>query len=79
MSHAREPHAGPHGCIYTIRVGGHFGPRLRQALAPLEALDAPGGVTVLTGPLPDQAALFGVLRRIETSGVTLLSIVRDEA
>jgi hypothetical protein len=36
----------------------------------------PGGETVLTGPIMDQAALHGVLNRIRDLGVPLLSVKR---
>lgn len=37
------------------------------------------GDTLLTGPVADQAALHGLIRRIRDLGVTLLSINRLEA
>jgi hypothetical protein len=36
----------------------------------------PGGETVLTGPVTDQAALHGILNRIRDLGVPLLSVKR---
>jgi len=36
----------------------------------------PGGDTVLTGPIMDQAALHGVLDRIRDLGVPLLAVKR---
>jgi len=35
--------------------------------------------TVICGELPDQAALFGVLDRIESLGLELLAVCRTEA
>jgi hypothetical protein len=67
-----EPYAAP---IYEIRVRGHFGPRWGDAFSPLRLTHAADGVTVLRGTLPDQAALFGVLRCLERSGVVLLSLM----
>jgi len=48
----------------------------------LEMVREPGGETVLTGPVLDQAALHGILSRIRDLGVPLLSVRRlpeDEA
>jgi hypothetical protein len=37
---------------------------------------ASGGDTVLTGPLPDRAALHGVIAEIEALGLELLEVRR---
>jgi len=37
---------------------------------------ARGGETILTGTLPDQAALYGVLEEIEALGLELLEVRR---
>ena len=52
---------------YRIRVRGRLGETMRFAFPALQAR-ASGGDTVLTGPLPDRAALHGVLgpRRDDT-------------
>jgi hypothetical protein len=60
--------------VYEIRVRGHFGPRWGEAFSPLRLTAAEDGVTVLRGAVPDQAALHGVLRCLERSGVVLLSL-----
>lgn len=62
---------------YQIRIGGVLSDRLLRAFPGLE-VQTRGGQTVLTGALPDQAALYGVLDRIEAFGLTLLE-VRSEA
>lgn len=75
---ARMPDSGP---VYEIRVRGHFGPRWREAFSPLAATCAEGGITVLRGRICDQAALHGVLRALERTGIVLLSLmcVEDQA
>jgi hypothetical protein len=58
---------------YEIRVRGHLGATLRTAFPALRARLA-GRDTVLTGALPDQGALFGVLGEIEALGLELLEV-----
>ena len=60
---------------YRIRVRGHLGQTIRCAFPALQAR-ASGGDTVLTGPLPDRAALHGVLAEIEALGLELLEVRR---
>ena len=60
---------------YRIRVRGHLGQTIRCAVPALHAR-ASGGDTVLTGPLPDRAALHGVLAEIEALGLELLEVSR---
>ncbi len=37
-----------------------------------------GGETLLTGPVEDQAALHGLLRKVRDLGMPLLSVIRLE-
>ncbi|MFE9600326.1 hypothetical protein [Streptomyces hokutonensis] len=60
---------------YQIRVGGHLGPTLLTAFPAFEP-EQQGTETVLTGPLPDTAALFGVLAQVEALGLDLLEVRR---
>ena len=60
---------------YRIRVRGHLGRTMRSAFPALQAR-ASGGDTMLTGPLPDRAALHGVLAEIEALGLELLEVRR---
>jgi hypothetical protein len=60
---------------YEIRVRGRLGEMMRAAFPALQA-QSRGRDTVLTGPLPDQAALFGVLDQIEALGLELLDLSR---
>jgi len=60
---------------YQIRVRGGLGRTMRAAFPALQA-EAQGEDTLLTGGLPDQAALHGVLARIEALGLELLEVRR---
>ena len=69
--------ASARSVCYEIRVRGLLGEMLLGAFPGLRA-QADGTETVLTGPLPDQAALHGVLARIEALGLELLEVRRLE-
>jgi epsilon-lactone hydrolase len=58
---------------YQIRVNGHLGPILLEAF-PALVPQHDGADTVLTGLLPDAAALFGVIAEIEVLGLDLLEV-----
>jgi hypothetical protein len=60
---------------YEIRVRGRLGGMLLDAFPDLRA-QADGTETVLTGPLADQAALYGVLAQFEALGLELLELRR---
>jgi hypothetical protein len=63
---------------YQILVRGRLGRTMRAAFPALRAA-AQGEDTLLTGGLPDQAALHGVLARIEALGLELLEVRRLES
>jgi hypothetical protein len=58
---------------YEIRVRGPIGPTLMQAFPTLAAASR-GQDTLLTGSLPDQSALYGVIHQLEALGLELLGI-----
>jgi hypothetical protein len=60
---------------HEIRVRGRLGRTMRAAFPGLHA-ETHGEETLLTGALPDQAALFGVLARIEAVALELLEVRR---
>jgi hypothetical protein len=68
-------HAGRPAYRYRICVRGRLGETIRSAFPALQA-QASGGDTVLTGPLPDRAALYGVLAQLEALGLELLEVRR---
>ena len=64
--------------VYHIRIKGHLGTQWADwfggATIKLEA----NGETLLTCPVVDQAALYGVLRRVFDLGMPLISVNRIE-
>jgi hypothetical protein len=63
---------------YRITVRGQLSDALIAAFDGLSATPSAAG-TVLRGPIADQAALFGVLERIESLGLELIAVCRTEA
>jgi hypothetical protein len=61
--------------IYRIAVEGRIGDRLADAFTPLCVHTVPGH-TVLEGPVEDQAALHGLLDRIQSLGLELVEVRR---
>ena len=59
--------------LYQFRVNGHLGPTLLTAF-PALAPQQQGTETVLTGLLPDSAALYGILAEFEALGLDLLEV-----
>jgi len=59
--------------LYRIRVRGVLGETLLAAFPSLEA-ETLSGETVLSGTLPEQPALHGVLTEIEALGLELLEV-----
>lgn len=62
--------------IYQIRIEGHLGEHWADVFDGLDMTLTDEGDTLLHGPVVDQAALHGLLRRIRDSGMTLVSIIR---
>ena len=60
---------------YEIRVRGPIGPTMMEAFPTLAATRS-GQDTLLTGSLPDQSALYGVIHQLEALGLHLLEIRR---
>lgn len=60
--------------VYQIRVKGHLDQQRLSTYADLSLQHQPNGQTVLTGPIRDQAALYGLINRLRDMGVPLLSV-----
>jgi hypothetical protein len=63
---------------YRIRVQGHLDHSWQHRFEGFQIDHEGTGTTLLSGPLPDQAALHGVLLLIMRLGLTLLSLETSE-
>lgn len=61
---------------YEIRIKGHLNQRWAERLDGLTLALEDEGITNLSGPLADQAALHGVLNRIRDLGLPIISVQR---
>lgn len=59
---------------YTIRVKGHLDPCWQARFENLVITHEGDGTTLLSGPIRDQAALYGILIKMRDLGLTLLSL-----
>ena len=59
--------------IYQIRIKGHLGQEWAGWFGGL-AITVEDGDTLLTGPVVDQAALHGLLRKVRDLGMQLISV-----
>ena len=62
--------------VYQIRIKGHLGREWADWFEGLTIRLTDNGDTLLTGPVVDQAALYGLLRKVRDVGIPLLSVVR---
>src|SRR6476469_8175324 len=61
---------------YEIRLKGHLDNRWADQFENMIFTHASDGTTILTGPVVDQTALYGLLRRVRDLGLPLLSVVQ---
>ena len=64
------------GGEYEITVLGNLDPKWSDWFDGFEIKPGPGGECRLIGPIPDQAALYGILAKISDLGLPLLSVQR---
>jgi len=69
-----RPMPDTHPTIYEIRVEGHLDRAWSDWFEGLTVTPERGGTTLLSGPVADQAALHGLLRRIRDLGAPLISV-----
>ena len=75
MSNKRNPKTDPgQPIVYQIRLRGHLSDQWTNWFEGLTITLEEDGDTLLTGPVVDQAALFGLLRKVRDLGIPLVSI-----
>jgi hypothetical protein len=62
--------------VYQIRVEGHLGQQWMDWFDGLTITLEQDGDTLLTGPVTDQAALYGLLKKVRDLGLPLVSVNR---
>ena len=75
MSNELDPRAAPgQPMVYQIRIKGHLGSQWTDWFEGLTIKLEEDGDTLLTGPVVDQAALHGLLRKVRDLGLPLVSV-----
>ena len=73
--HSPERDAGE-PMVYQIRLKGHLGGQWTDWFEGLTLTLEDNSETLLTGPVVDQAALFGLLRKVRDLGMPLIAVNR---
>jgi hypothetical protein len=60
--------------IYQIRIEGQLGPQWTDWFEGLTITLEDDGDTLLTGPVVDQAALYGLLKKVRDLGLPLVAV-----
>ena len=62
--------------VYQLRIKGHLGPKWADWFGGMTITLEDNGETLLTGPVVDQAALHGLLRKVRDLGMPLIFATR---
>ncbi len=63
----------------TIRVRARLEAHWARWFEPLALRETATGETILSGELPDQAALYGLLARLRDLGLTLIAVETENS
>ena len=64
--------------VYRIRIKGHLDASWSDWLEKLNITPQAGGESLLCGLVTDQAALYGLLKKLRDMGLGLISVIRVE-
>ena len=64
--------------VYQIRVRGHLTNAWAEWFDGLSIENLPNGESLLSGPVADQAALYGLLTKVRDLNLTLLAVALIE-
>ena len=62
--------------LYEIRLKGHLDARWADRFEGMSFTHKSDGTTILSGPVVDQAALHGLLRKVRDLGLPLVSVIQ---
>jgi hypothetical protein len=80
MSNNLKPQASSsQPMVYQIRIKGHLGDQWADWFGGLTITLEANGDTLLTGPVVDQAALYGLLKRVRDLGTPLISVTQMQS
>ncbi len=60
--------------VYEIRIAGHLPAQWSAWFEGFAVAPEPDGTTRLTGPVVDQAALHGLLKKVRDTGLALIAV-----
>ncbi len=75
-THVKHSSGGPG--LYQIILQGHLSSQWSDWFDGFSITLEPNGQTVLVGPVTDQAALYGLLKKVHDLGILLISVNRLE-
>ena len=70
-----QTHPGP-SAVYQIRLEGQLSFEWKDWFGDMSLALEENGDTLLTGPVTDQAALHGLLKKVRDLGIPLISVNR---
>jgi hypothetical protein len=77
-SNGKRSHTGQ-PIVYQIGIEGHLESQWTDWCSGLTITLEENGHTLITGPIVDQAALFGLLKKVRDLGMSLVSVNRVES